>query len=207
VRQYYTDGFYPIGIATPSNRFTPSAALLKATIIAAARRVPSRQTSGIEVPSAPVPSFEQGFGFPVLDDALYFPGDRAKLRVVESDLANGGSASIRFNVRSGTPVKAVLVWTDPPGVVRAVNDSTPELVNDLDLRVATPSGAALLGNGQADHLNNVEAVSIDAPENGVYTITVNAANIAQGPRQSYALVVSGDLDETLTVTKRRGVRH
>ena len=39
VRQYYTDGFYPTGVATPSNRFTPSAALMKATIIAAAHRV------------------------------------------------------------------------------------------------------------------------------------------------------------------------
>jgi hypothetical protein len=154
-----------------------------------------------------VPSFEQGFGFPVLDDALYFPGDKSKLRVVESDLADGGSATIRINVRAGTPLKAVLVWTDPPGVVRAVNDATPELVNDLDLRVATPASGTLLGNGQADHLNNVEAVSVAAPDAGTYTITVNAAHIAQGPRQSYALVVTGDLDDAPLSTRQRAVRH
>ncbi|HYO76093.1 MAG TPA: S8 family serine peptidase, partial [Thermoanaerobaculia bacterium] len=42
VRQYYTDGFYPTGAAKAANRFTPSAALLKATMISAARRVPRR---------------------------------------------------------------------------------------------------------------------------------------------------------------------
>src|SRR5207253_664799 len=106
VRQYYTDGFYPTGVATPSNQFTPSAALLKATIIAAARRVPSKQTSSTDAVAAPTPSFEQGFGFPVLDDALHFPGDRAKLRVVDAPLANGltqgESSTLRFNVHAGT---------------------------------------------------------------------------------------------------------
>src|SRR5205085_8423383 len=31
IRQYYTDGFYPTGVATPPNSFVPSAALMKAT--------------------------------------------------------------------------------------------------------------------------------------------------------------------------------
>jgi hypothetical protein len=35
-RQYYTDGFYPTGISNPSNSIIPSAALLKATMIASA---------------------------------------------------------------------------------------------------------------------------------------------------------------------------
>lgn len=33
VRQYFTGGFFPSGVATPANGFTPSAALLKATLI------------------------------------------------------------------------------------------------------------------------------------------------------------------------------
>ena len=212
VRQYYTDGFYPTGVSTPSNRFTPTAALMKATIIAAARRVPSLQTPTTEVPSLPVPSFQQGFGFPVLDDALYFPGDTAKLRVADvantDGIAQNETATVRFNVRAGSAFKVVLVWTDPAGVPRGVNDSTPELVNDLDLRVVTPSNATLYGNGsQPDHLNNVEAVSVDAPEAGTYTVTISGTHIAQGPRQGYALVVTGNLDDVPQASRYRAVRH
>jgi hypothetical protein len=187
VRQYYTDGFYPSGIATSADRIAPSAALLKATLIASARQVPWRATPNSLVAASPVPSPEQGWGFPVLDDALYFPGDAAKLQVVDNllGLANGQTSTLKLDVRAGTPLKAVLVWTDPPGIVRSTNDPTPELVNDLDLRV---NGAPVV----ADHLNNVEVVSVASPSSATYTISVTASRIAQGPRQSYALVVTGD---------------
>ena len=204
VRQYYTEGFYPTGIRNASHGFAPSAALLKATIIAAARPVPWRMTNGADAPTKPVPSYEQGFGFPVLHDALYFAGDRTRLRVFDvanaSGIADGDSVSIPLRVFSGTPLKVVLVWTDPPGAPRGVSDSTAELVNDLDLRVTAPSGATMFGNeplhpGQPDRLNNVEAVSILTPASGVYTITLSAARLGSGPRQGYALVITGDFGD------------
>ena len=206
VRQYYTEGFYPSGARNAGDARTPSAALLKATLIAAARPATSRMTNLGDVAAKPVPSYEQGFGFPILDDALYFAGDRAKLRVndvaTSNGLAEGESVTLRLNVLSGTPLKVVLVWTDPPGVVRSVSDSTAELVNDLDLRVVTPSSAASFGNevlhpGQADRLNNVEAVSIPQPVTGVYTITISANHLGAGPRQGYALVITGDFANAL----------
>ncbi|HEX8153444.1 MAG TPA: S8 family serine peptidase, partial [Thermoanaerobaculia bacterium] len=137
VRQYYTDGFYPSGAAKAADRFTPTAALLKATLIASARAVPWRDSSSGLFPAKPVPSNEQGFGFPVLDDALYLSGDRTTMRVVDArdGLAASGTQTMRLNVRAGAALKAVLVWTDPPGSVRAPSDPTPQLVNDLDLRV------------------------------------------------------------------------
>src|SRR5205823_3450282 len=61
VRQYYTDGYYPSGVSTASDRFTPSAALLKATIIAAARSVPyvwSDADGGLKLTTS-APSFQQ----------------------------------------------------------------------------------------------------------------------------------------------------
>jgi len=200
VRQYYTDGFYPTGVATTADRFTPSAALLKATLIAGAR--PLRWRSDIlqatTVAALPVPSHEQGWGFPVLDDALYFPGDRARMRVydVASGLASDESITYRVKVAAGTPFKAVLVWTDPPGTVRSEFDTTPQLVNDLDLRVNAQS--------MNDHRNNVEVVSIPSPDAGLYTITVSANQLGAGPRQSYALVLTGDLSDA--ATRRRAVR-
>ena len=207
VRQYYADGFYPTGARAAQNAIAPSAALLKATLIASAHSVPLRgdiMTNG-RVEAQPAPSFQQGWGFPVLDDALYFAGDARRLHVVDvplaSGLAAGQSATVRINVRPGTPLKAVLVWTDPPGHVAGVSDTTPQLVNDLDLKVAAPSAVHAPG----DHVNNVEVVSLDAPAAGAYAITVTANQLGFGARQSYALVITGDI---APVTSRaRAVRH
>ncbi|HYM59848.1 MAG TPA: S8 family serine peptidase [Thermoanaerobaculia bacterium] len=213
VRQYFTDGYYPSGMETPSDGFVPSAALLKATLIAAARPVPYRGVAAGATSALPVPSNEQGWGFPVLGDVLWFPGENRRIHVADvadaSGLAGGESASIRVSVSAGTPFKAVLVWTDPPGVVRTTADTTPELVNDLDLRVTTSSGAGLWGNeslhpGQPDRLNNVEVVSIAAPASGIFTISVTASHLGLGPRQGYALVLTGDI---APAPRTRAVRH
>jgi len=202
VRQYYVDGFYPNGERTAANALTPSAALLKATLIAAARPALTRWDGNRDVPALPVPSPEQGWGFPVLDDALFFAGDAKKLKVVDvplsSGLSAGASATIRIKAKPGTPLKAVLVWTDPPGTARGATDATPQLVNDLDLRI---SGVAT----DADRLNNVEVISIAEP-NGSYDITVTAHRLGFGPRQSYALVITGDLDDA-PPGRRRAARH
>ncbi|HEX7154533.1 MAG TPA: S8 family serine peptidase [Thermoanaerobaculia bacterium] len=205
VRQYYTDGFYPTGAANEANRMNPSAALLKATLIASAQQVPYRWDGTRRLTAAPVPSFEQGFGFPALDNALYFSGDTGKLRVVDTatGLAAGESASMQLTVRPGTPLKAVLVWTDPPGTPST--GSFPQLVNDLDLRISGPGGTRY-GNGHApDRLNNVEMVNVADVSAGTYTITVEAHTIAQGPRQSYALVITGDF--SALGGRSRAVRH
>ena len=221
VRQYFTDGFYPTGVATTSNAFVPSAALLKAMLIAAARAVPYdwNYNTGL-TPAGPVPSYEQGFGFPVLDDALYFPGDLARTRVVDvplaQGLAQGQTATLQLKVVPDAPLKVVLVWTDPAGTPRGVSDPTPELVNDLDLRVTDPFGSSHLGNeslhpGPPDRLNNVEVVSMATPTAGMYTISVNASRLGFGARQSYALVVTGDLSDPIPAmaspVRTRAARH
>lgn len=213
VRQYYTDGFYPTGIATAANQMSPSAALLKATIIAAARWVPYYGTN--LQPTQPVPTSLQGWGFPVLADALYFPGNTSKLKIedvpVDSGLAQGQSETMQVVAHPGTPLKAILVWTDPPGTVAGRTDSTPQLVNDLDLRVTAPNGASTWGNdslhpGQPDRLNNVEGVIVAQPLAGIYTITVSASRLGLGPRQSYALVVTGDIGDAQP-GRTRAARH
>jgi len=155
VRQYYADGWYE------GRSINPSAALVKATLIAAARPVLWRG----DVPAKPVPSNEQGWGFPVLDDALAFPGETRRLQIVEGSLAQGEAATVR--ITSHSPVKAVLVWSDLPGA---------QLVNDLDL------------NGSTDHVNNVEVWNGAA---GAQTITVRGTRVTG--RQAYALVIVGEL--------------
>ncbi len=193
VREYYVKGYYPTGTATPANSVTPSAALLKATLIAAARAMESELT--------PPPSNQQGWGRLLLDDALFFPQDSARLFVEDAvnRFASSGdpSESYDFEIRSSAePLRVVLAWTDyPSNPAASVN-----LVNDLNLEVESPSGDLYLGNvfsggvsvtgGSADVLNNVEVVRIESPETGSWTVRVAPHTIPQ-PLQGYALVVTG----------------
>lgn len=204
VRQYFVEGFHPTGARNAANAFTPSAALMKAALIASARRVPYRPENNLVVETGPVPSNEQGWGFPVLDDVLHFAGETRRLRVEQKSLAQGERATMRLDVKAGTPLKAILVWTDPPGTGSA-NSTAAQLVNDLDLRITAPDGSTL---GTEDRRNNVEGIVIDAPANGTYTVSVNAHAIARGPRQTYALVVTGDVTDVVAAKgKSRSVRH
>ena len=193
-RQYYTDGFYPTGAANGTNAFTPSAALIRATMINSA--------VNMTVPPAR-PGNCQGWGRVLLDDALYFPGDVRKLWVKdEAGFATGSTATqtYTFNVVAGQPFKATLAWTDFPSTPAA----SIHLVNDLDLTVSGPSGT-FLGNvfsggvsttgGTADRRNTLEQVLIASPAAGTYTVTVKAFNIPQGT-QPFALVVTGNATES-----------
>ncbi|GFH18726.1 MAM domain-containing protein, partial [Haematococcus lacustris] len=79
---------------------------------------------------------------------------------------------------------AYMDWPAFPGVI-------PTLVNNLDLRVTTPSGAVLWGNDVrgGDRRNNVEKLVIPRPQSGVYFIQVDAPYLFIDARpQPYSLV-------------------
>ncbi len=192
-RQYYTDGFYPTGAANGTNAFTPSAALIRATMINSA--------INMTVPLA-MPGNCQGWGRVLLDDALFFPGDARKLWVKDdAGFATGSTATktFTFTVVAGQSLKATLAWTDFPSTPAA----SIHLVNDLDLSVVGPSGT-FLGNvfasgvsttgGAVDRKNTLEQVLIASPAAGTYTVTVKAFNVPQGT-QPFALVVTGNATE------------
>ncbi len=83
-------------------------------------------------------------------------------------------------------------------------------MNDLDLRVNGPLngtwGNDSLHPNQPDRLNNVEVVSIANPVAGSYAFDVIAHALGRGPRQGYALVITGDFSVPVG-TKVRVVRH
>jgi subtilisin family serine protease len=192
-REYFTKGYYPTGTPTPGNAVTPSAALLKATLIASA--------TPMEGELSPPPSDPQGWGRILLDDALFFPQDDRRL--FAADAADGfgspGDPPDSYDLEilnSAEPLRVVLAWTDyPSNPAASIN-----LVNDLNLEVQSPSGDVYLGNvfsggvsvtgGSADYLNNVEAVRIESPEIGSWTIRVDPHAIPQ-PAQGYGLVATG----------------
>jgi len=194
VRQYYTDGYYPSGAPIAADEFTPSAALIKATLLNSTRVMTG---SG----AGAVPSNCQGWGRVLLDNALFFTGQNRTLFVTDDPgFARGDAGATRaftIEVTAGQALRATLAWTDFPSAPSA----SVNLNNDLDLVVSGPSGT-FLGNvfaasqsatgGTPDRRNNVEQVAINAPVAGKYTVTVRAFNVPSSA-QPFALVVSGAL--------------
>ncbi|MFN2443077.1 MAG: S8 family serine peptidase [Thermoanaerobaculia bacterium] len=195
VRQYYRDGFYPTGAPLEANRLTPSAALVKATLIASARQVPFVNTASGPAPALPVPSVEQGFGLPALDDALHFAGDGRPVFVLDRPAASGlrmGETAEIAIAPSGGRLVVSLVWTDPPTPAGAPQP----LVHDLDLELIAPDGLVHQGNasltgGSPDRLNNVEVVAIENPAEGTWRLRVRGERVGSGGRQAFAIVAAG----------------
>jgi hypothetical protein len=185
VRQYYQEH---------RNHNNPSAALLKATLMASALNTTPGQYGGGATQEIPAtrPNNVQGAGRVDVQKAVApHTNGFANTKLLFADtnsLRTGESDTYNINVTTGTPLNIALVYTDAPALTAAA----VTLVNDLDLTITGPSGT-FRGNGiPGDRRNNVEIIdrpSTDA--SGVYTITVDAFNTPAGP-QPYALVVYGD---------------
>ena len=61
LRQYFTDGFWPSGAASPNDSFVPSAALLRAVLVGGAVAIDGMEAN-TGLPVDPPPSSRQGFG-------------------------------------------------------------------------------------------------------------------------------------------------
>jgi len=197
VRQYFVDGFYPDGRPDPAASFAPSAALVKAALIASAVDLTTLGCGDVR----PIPSPDQGWGLVQLDRVLYFPGAPFRLMVDDRnasfDSSGDGAAVADFRVMSSGPLKVVLVWTDPPSSSLAETN----LVNDLDLVVEGPDGT-FLGNqfvegvsvrgGAGDRLNNVEVVWRPEVRPGRWTVSVSPHRIVESG-QGFALIVTGPM--------------
>lgn len=196
-RQYYTDGYYPSGSATPADAFIPSGTLVKATLLNSAVDM-----TGI----AGYPSLREGWGRVLLDNSLYFDGE-ARYNIVRDvrnatadALTTGEIVEIPFLVNSNfQELRVTLCFHDAPAATNAA--FAP--VNNLDLEVVGPGGT-FLGNvfasgvsvtgGAADAINNVEMVRLTVPAAGEYTLRVKGTAVNTG-EQGYAIVVAGDVTE------------
>jgi len=153
---------------------------------------------------------KQGWGMPDLA-TLYERGTAIGV-VDETDiLSNLGSTSYYTDVQSDpppAPLRMTLVYADPPGTT----SSSQHRINDLTLRVTSPSGVVYWGNngllaglwsepdGEPNTNDTVENVFIETPEPGVWAIDVIASEINEDSHletpevdADYALVVSGIL--------------
>ncbi len=188
--------------------------------------------------SASLPNSGQGWGRIALDDALYFAGDRRELRVLadiyngataaessgagrpapNTAITTGETHTYQIaNVSNVEPLRITMAWSDP----RAAAGSIVAFVNDLNLEVIAPDGKVYRGNlnfagawsqpandAAFDNRNPVEAVYIQNPIPGTYTVRIIGANVPgngqtqitaqpgdqkiDSNRQGYALVATGN---------------
>lgn len=162
----------------------PSAALIKAALIHSARHFPCHYPHPDSTPHA---DNEQGWGRIYLPNILCPPTPIQVLFIDEvRQLGEGESIEYLVVVEEGTSeFRATLVYTDPPHQDGA-------LMNNLNLEVTDPKGAAYFGNdfagtGKADDVNNVEGViAFSIP--GIWKIKVIAKIIEEA--QDFALMLS-----------------
>ena len=160
----------------------------------------------------PGPDFTYGWG---RVNALRALQTLEEHRYVLDSVDQGSANAFDILVPAGVDqVRMMVYWLDPEGDPVG----TTALVNDLDMTVVTPASAivspwildpspsavALSANAiqGADHLNNVEQVTINTPASGTYTVNVAGTNVPFGP-QKYYIVWEFRTDE-ITLTYPNG---
>ncbi len=158
----------------------PSAALIKAALIAGAVRITSSAAK------TALSDNEQGYGKINLD-AILAPASPGSVLFLDVNpgLQTGQSYIHKLQVKSKQlPLKVVLSYTDYPG---------RSLVNNLNLILRSPTGRIYVGNSPTgklilDNQNNVEVLKISKPLPGEWQLQVVGANVPKGP-QDFALVI------------------
>jgi len=151
----------------------------------------------------PGPDYAYGWGLMNTGRAVQHITDNNLTSIIrENTLNQGETYTLQVYSDGSQPLRATICWTDPAGTPNApvLNDRTPRLVNDLDLRITggttvmpwmldpnNPSASATRGDNIRD---NVEQVLISTPSAGYYTITVTHKGTLQGSSQRFALIVS-----------------
>lgn len=195
IRQYFAQGYYPTGNATVQHRRTPTAALLKAMLVASCEELNAGLGS--------YPDNQVGWGLIKLNNVMPAPAAARQVAVFDVRRNNGVVAGAvsrihHVDLAAGQPLRVVLAYTDAE-YVPAVPPGPRLLVNNLNLKVTDPNGRVYRGNdlaggfsrangGVRDDDNPVEVVQVGAPAAGRWTIEVEATAVPVG-RQGYAVVV------------------
>ncbi len=140
--------------------------------------------------------------------------------IYEDQLVDGDEFGRRVFVESPGPLRVTVSWTDHPSSrlpaagAQALDNPTPHLRNDLDLRLVNqttgeihrpfvldpsrPESAAFPGDNRLDP---VEQIFIAAADTGAYMLTVtHKGGLFGGFPQSFSLVVSGAVDDGAPVS-------
>ncbi len=161
--------------------------------------------------SAEGPDYRFGWGLlDVEKAALTMTAHKATgIHIFEEQLAQGEELFIPVQAKGTEPLRVTIVWNDPAGVVatQSLNNTTPKLVNDLDVRIletnqtyepyildpANPANAATRGDNFRD---NVEMVHIENPAAGSYLVKIAHKGTLANGQQAFSIIIMGN--EALT---------
>ena len=148
----------------------PSAALMKALVIAGALRLPGTAPAGTLLDNA------QGFGRVNLDRSF----KQVVAAIEGGKLATGHSAALTIAVpAAGKTLRIALAYTDFPGDTQ---------INNLNLIATDPARQGFVGNRSSsggdtlalDTTNNVEVIEVESAKRGAWTVSVIASNVPSG---------------------------
>jgi len=204
VRQYFEEGWYPLGKGPDRrNRNDVSAALIKAVLINGGQAMKGVQNEEVITATSPYDN-HQNFGRLSLIDSLPLNG-RNNLKLFIEDrknISNRRTHQYEFTAIDGCDVSdfsVTLVWNDPP----ASPGCKQCVLNDLDL-YAKVAGKTHYPNGlnSKDAINNSERIRMIPKTNDYITVFVKAYDL-DSRSQDYALVVSGCFEEGHEITDDR----
>ncbi len=179
----------------------------------------------------PGPDYWYGWGLADMEAAAkILPGKDNTTIIQERNLVQNAVPNYTRTVYATgqQPLVATLAWSDVPGtpVEPALNDRTPLLVNDLDLRVTrlsdgvifypwkldpdNPSAPATTGDNIVD---NVEKIEILLPEAGEYLVQVSHKGVIVDPinannkRQAFSLIISGVAERQIDLAITNAIVH
>ena len=155
----------------------------------------------------PGPDYECGWGIPNLERAALCLRDSFEHTLIEDTLQNLHSYRVDVFLNTMDTLRITLAWTDPKGTTTSpiFDDTSPKLINDLDVRLynqqgdlvglpfvldpTNPSAAADTGNNVLDNVEQILAPNMAA---GVYTIEVkHKASLQNSLGQTFSLIISG----------------
>ncbi len=200
--QLWSDGVFGNTVLA-ANPFEakPKYTLAKAWMINQARQYPFSGTTATNS------RYKQGWGLSRIGaaydnrDGVFWINETDPLTLLQVK-------TYRVYVPAGTPeLKATMVYNDLPGTT----SSTRHRINDLSLRVTSPSGTVYHGNnglaagnyssagGSSNIIDTVENVILANPPAGIWTVQVSASEINMDARPEtvgvndadFSLVVSG----------------
>lgn len=169
--------------------------------------------SADEAGDDPGPDYKFGWGLINAEKAVQTISGKGVSSVMDELTLNQDQVYTRTLNATGTkPLNVTVVWNDPSGKISTgtIDDATPVLVNDIDVRITkgteisypwvlNPSfiqGPAIQEDNAVD---NVEYVSV--PEaSGVYTLTISHKGNLVGGSQDFSLVIDG-VTEPLSVVQ------
>lgn len=151
------------------------------------------------------PDYKTGWGLIQIDRAAEVVKNTGNShQLTEGKLGQGETKTYTFTASGNGPLKVTMAWTDPEASTSSgLNDRTPRLVNDLDIRLTSgsstflpytldPANAASLAVPGDNLRDNVEQIVISNTLPGqTFTLTIKHKGTLKNSNQDFGLAVSG----------------